>query len=117
MITPETFREGLIEALQLAQSARQIREYKARVPIADVVAEVFCIWEDLYHPSVPTFEVAFQAHERQALAAYEAACSAIAIEIGQIGVEEFLSTSQWRTLAAAAKEALEALGVDGEDAR
>ena len=107
---------GLVYALRLAQSAEQMREFQARVPIADVVSEIFCIWEDLYHPSVPMFAVAFQAHERQALAAYEAVCSAVAGEVGEIGVDEFLLTSQWRTLAAAAKETLGVLGVGGEDA-
>ncbi len=57
-IAPETLRQGLLEALQLASSAEVQRDYARRVVIADVPAEVFCSWEDLYYPETPAFEEA-----------------------------------------------------------
>ena len=60
-----------MDALRLAASAEAQRAYATRVPIADVTAEVFCVWEDVYTPDIDPHEKAFSADERTALAAYE----------------------------------------------
>ncbi|WP_374615834.1 hypothetical protein [Thauera aminoaromatica] len=110
-------RERIVEALRLAASAEVQDAYAARVPVADVPAEVFCTWEDHYVPDSPWFERAFTADERDALAAYEATCSAIARRVpDHVALAAFQASPAWRDLADAAVRTLAALNVAREDA-
>jgi len=56
-VTPsrDTIRSNILLALQLTASASMQRDYAARVPIANVPAEVLCGWEDSYWPGDPGF--------------------------------------------------------------
>jgi hypothetical protein len=72
MIEPQIYRDRLIEALELAASPHAQLEYAATVPLADVVAEIVCLWYDMYYPSDPMFAAAFNDSERAALAEYAA---------------------------------------------
>ncbi len=115
METPP-IRESIIEALCLAASAEQQKHYAADVPNANVVAEVFCSWEDNYVPDSPWLRQQFNQHELQALATYEAVSSAIASQLPEhLSVAEFQARSEWQDLASAAKEALAALGEQCDD--
>ncbi len=110
-------RERIIEALQLAASAETQAAYAASVPIANVPAEVFCTWEDHYVPDSPWFELAFDADERAALAAYETTCSAIARRVpNHLDLAAFQASPAWRELSDAAVRALAALNVTRDDA-
>jgi len=110
-------RERIVEALQLAASAEMQVAYGTRVPIANVPAEVFCMWEDHYVPDSPWFERAFTADERDALAAYEVTCSAIARRVpDHVHLAAFQASREWRDLADAAAHALAALKGVRDDA-
>ena len=110
-----TYRQGIIEALRLARSAQAQKDYAKRVPIADIVAEVFECWWDLYHPKSPEFQHAFTEPERKALAAYESECARIAAVTPRLDLENFQAMPQCRQLADAASRALVALGDIGDD--
>lgn len=71
MISSNELRNSIIAHLMLASSASSVRAYQEGVPIADVVAEVFCGWKDVYHPAVPPFGAAFAVYERVALAHFD----------------------------------------------
>ena len=110
-------RERLIEALQLAASAEAQAAYAARVPIADVPAEVFDTWGDHYVPDSPWFERAFTFDEREALAAYDATLSTIARRVADhVDLAAFQASPEWRDLADAAVRALATLKVAREGA-
>jgi hypothetical protein len=101
----------------LAASAEVQVAYAARVPIANVPAEVLCTWEDHYVPDSLWFDHAFTADERDALAAYDATCSAIARRLPEhMRLAAFQASPEWRDLADAAVRTLAALNVAREDA-
>jgi len=110
VITPSTYRKQIIESLRLACSAKQELEYKRKVPIADVVGEMFCEWEDIYHPSVPTFNVAFSPAERTALAKSDRLSGSVADRLETTSLEQFQVTAEWARLAQGARTVLAALG-------
>lgn len=110
-------REPIIEALRLAASAEAQRSYALAAPIADVPAEVFCMWEDFYVPDSPWFEAAFGPDEREALAHYQATSSAIAHRVPEhVALAAFQAMPEWAELAAAATRALAALQTTRDDA-
>jgi hypothetical protein len=89
MIEPETFRRRIGEALELAASTAAQSDYARDMPIADVVSEIFEIWHDIYHPSVPTFSVAFSRVEREALAEYGAILNSSSASLTGMTLREF----------------------------
>ena len=112
-----SIRDGIIEALRLAASAEKQQRYAADVSIADVPAEVFCIWQDQYVPDSPCLKQQFDAHEVDALASYAATCSHIARQLpDHLCVPAFQARDEWQDLASAARETLAALGVRCDDA-
>jgi len=61
-------RENLIDFLRTIASADKQLEYKKRVPIPNVSAELTRGWfDDLYHPNTSLFESAFNSQERREL--------------------------------------------------
>ena len=116
MIAAETFRENLRLALELAASPEEQRAYARRVPIAQVVAEVFETWTDIYHPDVPTFTVAFDEAERAALARYATFHELSLSSIG-LSLDEFQASAVSEVLAHAAATTLAALRHDGGGTR
>lgn len=75
---PRQIRRTLLDLLRLIASREQQLAYQARVPIADVSAELFCRWDDLYQPQAPALCQAFTASELQALADFDEALNQIA---------------------------------------
>ena len=62
-------RAGILELLELLADAAAQERYEHNVPIADVPAELCCMWfDDLYHPDSPAFQAAFTVAELDALA-------------------------------------------------
>ncbi|MBX7149709.1 hypothetical protein K1X76_11610 [bacterium] len=58
------FRQTILEALQLHSCLEEQIEYQKKVPIADVTAELVCIWfDDLYHPDTDLFRQSFTDDE------------------------------------------------------
>ncbi|MCP3998750.1 MAG: hypothetical protein GY722_27315 [bacterium] len=59
------------DLLELITSPEQQREYERDVPIADVPAELVCMWfDDLYHPDHEGFRCCFSDQELSALARF-----------------------------------------------
>lgn len=109
---PDLLRENLIETLRLASSIEAQREYERNAPIAQVPAEVFCLWGDQYHDDCRLLDQVFDPAERAALAAYDARLGEIAGASPRFsGVEEFYAHPCWRELAEAAARTLAALAV------
>lgn len=107
---PLPIRQRIIEALRLAASAEQQRRYEAAVPIADVTAEVFCIWGDNYFPDSPWLRRVFTPREQDVLARYAVVNDAIAPSLpDRLTLAEFQARPESRELADAAMRALAAL--------
>jgi hypothetical protein len=57
-------RKNIIETLQLIASLENQFSYEKNVPIANVPAELFCMWfDDFYHPNSTEFVNAFNTNE------------------------------------------------------
>ena len=64
-------RTSVIEVLQLLADPEAQREYERNVAIADVPAELFCLWfDDVYHPESPAHQAAFSPGELDLLAEF-----------------------------------------------
>lgn len=107
MIPPDRCRASIIESLWILASKRIQLEYQERVPFAPVQVEIFCQWEDLYCPSVKTFEDAFSEEERACLAAFEKLIDEVcAQEIDFPSLDDYQSSSICQRVSAAALETL-----------
>jgi hypothetical protein len=116
MISPEGYRKSVVESLNLASSVGLQVSYQAEVPNANVVGEIFCQWEEIYFPEVPSFEIAFVESERIALAKFEELVSEIADSLGEPSLESFHQSEECAALVTAAKSTLAALGEICDDA-
>ena len=57
-------RQSILETLELLSALDQQMEYEKNVSIADVPAELVCIWfDDLYHPDTDLFRQSFTEEE------------------------------------------------------
>jgi len=112
MIEPETFRSRIGEALELAASTAAQSDYARNVAIVDEVAEVFETWHDIYHPSVPTFSVAFSRAQREALAEYGLILDSMSTSLAGMTLGEFHASPLSRRLAQAAP--LSAISLDAQ---
>src|SRR5262249_55664930 len=74
---------------ELAASPAEQLDYARRVPIADVLAEVFELWGDFYQPRMPTFDIAFSPPERSALAECETVATTVAASTRHLTLQEF----------------------------
>ena len=64
-------RRNIIELVQTLASKEEQLAYERNVPIANVPAELICIWfDDLYHPQWDLFIEAFAPVERDRLAKF-----------------------------------------------
>jgi hypothetical protein len=107
-----SMRARVLEALTLLASEKKQREYQRTVPNVGVPAELFNQWDDCYFPQDASFRAGFAASELGALAQFDRVlnrvCDDTPNELPALG--EFLATEAWRTLSAAARDALSALG-------
>ena len=103
---PSILRKGVVEALEFASSFKAQLQYEDSVPIANVLAEIFCIWEDIYHPQVDAFKDAFSESESKALEAYNEKLSDIAASSKAKNLKEFQNSAEGLSLARAAAETL-----------
>jgi hypothetical protein len=64
-------RHNIVELVQTLASKEQQLAYQRNVPIANVPAELVCMWfDDLYHPQWDLFIEAFTLVERERLARF-----------------------------------------------
>lgn len=106
--TRSTFRE----LLELLSSREAQLRYEADVPIANVPAEMFCMWfDDHYHPETAWFSEAFTSHERQALTDFNAFFSGVTDRLPtDRGVAGLHAEPVWDEVCARAADALAELG-------
>lgn len=101
----------IIELLQLLASEQKQLDYEKDVPIADVPAELLCMWfDDLYHPAL--VEAQFSPNEAAALAKfnaiYEIESRKLPRSSGTIRI--WLADPTWRRIMVAANQALKEIG-------
>lgn len=107
LLTRSLFRE----LLELLSSREAQAQYEVDVPIANVPAELLCMWfDDRYHPETVWFTEAFTSRERAALAAFDAFFSAVADGLPtEGGVMVLHAESVWTGVCEKAAEVLAAL--------
>lgn len=104
LLTRSTCRE----LLKLLSNREAQLRYEADVPVANVPAELLCMWfDDHYHPETAWFSQAFTDHERQALADFNAFFSGVAGRLPtDQGVAGLHAEPVWDDVCAKASEAL-----------
>ena len=64
-----TFRDFVIDSLELISSERKQLEYEKNVPHVDITVELVCDWfDDSYYPEESDFLAEFNENELEALA-------------------------------------------------
>jgi hypothetical protein len=64
-------RNNIVGLMRMLASKDEQLAYERDVPIADVPAELVCMWfDDLYHPDTDLFLEAFSPSERERLARF-----------------------------------------------
>lgn len=99
-----SIRTAIIEAIELLSLPSEQLAYEKNVPIANVPAELICIFcDDLYHPESEQLLSQFNAEEMNGLAHLNGVlCEAAEIEVSS--VSELLKNDQWKTVINVAKE-------------
>ncbi len=108
----ETLRGNMRELLSLLASPEAQRKYEASVPIADVPAELVCLWfDDQYAPASRAFRESFTDSELQLLAefhsVYEARVKSLPTAGGLAALQQ---SSEWNEIVDRAAQALGRLG-------
>jgi hypothetical protein len=116
MISPEDLHAVLVESLLYIASSEKAREYQRNAPIADVPAELFCQWDDEYHPEDPVLPEAFTENELKALASFHRQFEKVADATPDIlpPLEEFFTLPEFQSLQRRAVQTLAALGVHAQ---
>ena len=103
-------RRHIVELVQLLASSEQQLAYQRDVPIANVPAELVCMWfDDLYHPQWDLFVEAFSETERNRLATFHRFYDARVEQLPN-SLEEMHQSVVWRDVMSEAKQVLNDLG-------
>ena len=111
----QSFREQIVGLLRLLGNPEAQLAYERRVRIANVPAELFCMWfDDQYHPDTDVFRSSFLPRERLILAEFHQKFDSIARALpGEFETVAALhARSEWSRLMQAAADTLSALGED-----
>ena len=103
----------IIELLSLLSSEEEQLDYETKVPIADVPAELLCMWfDDQYQPDDALFISCFSADELAALADFHKYYDEQTRRLPESrgSVRTWLASAVWRGIMLEAKKALERLG-------
>lgn len=108
LATRKVFRE----LLGLLSDPEEQRAYARDVPIANVPAELVCQWfDDHYHATSMSFNRAFSADERRALADFNLTFESRRSQLPDTGdIQVLQSSDAWASAMSAAAHALAALG-------
>jgi hypothetical protein len=114
---PPELRGRVLEILELLADRDAQLAYQAAVPDVDVAAELFNQWDDAYHDGDATFERQFSPAELAALRTFGDVLDDVAARTPQQlpPLAVFVTTSEWRELAAGARTALSQLDVTRRD--
>lgn len=61
----KTIRKNIFELLELWSSQEEQIEYQKNIPIAQVSTELFCEWDDFYHPETEVNKLSFSEIESE----------------------------------------------------
>jgi hypothetical protein len=109
---PAVIREQVRSLLALLADAKAQRDYEVNVPVANVPAELLCMWfDDLYHADDAGFRAAFSSDELSALARFDQQYRTIADEIGPMSgsVADLQAKSAWTRWLGVAAAALRSI--------
>ena len=96
----EPIRSSLLGLLDLIGDFEAQRAYEQNVPIANVPAELVCMWFDAYHPDSEQHAKAFSAREQELLARFHAAYDECADDLPcDNGIAVLQQSSQWIALS------------------
>ena len=106
-------RSTVLEILELISSKEKQIKYQNEVPIAQVPAELFCLWTDIYlfEEDPATYEAIFSPSELKILNEFDAFLPSISVVTPEElpSLEEFSETDEWKRLSGAAADALRKL--------
>ena len=97
----ERIRKNVFDVIEMWTSAESQIEYQLNVPIADVSAEIFCQWDDSYHPdSDEHFNRFFENRELKLLAEFDKALNSISNKSTKRlpSIEKYVKTDDWKFL-------------------
>ena len=109
----ESSRQRIIETLQLLASKDEQLEYRRRVPIADVSAELVCCWDDVFWPDDKNLRTEFS--EWSALLRFHSVFERVCRVLPHHPlppIEQFIESPHWLLLSRAAARALNAISND-----
>ena len=104
-------RKQIIESLELLASRDEQLAYQDTVPIADVSAELFCAWDDVFSPRYDLSGI-FSADEQTALLAFHDVFQRVCRLLPHSPlppIREFVHSPHWLQLSRAATRTLHAL--------
>lgn len=112
MEVDQPLRELYRELLVLLSDSDAQLAYEVNVPIANVPAELVCMWfDDLYLPDSVLFRDSFSPEEAVVLAEFNSTYDAYEDKLPMDeGVVALHASSEWATVMAAATAALDSLG-------
>ncbi len=95
---PETFRERVVEHLELLSSIEEQLKYQRDVPIANVPAELVCYWfDDLDMPnSLQSCGDEFTEDELNTLRSFHEAFDKVHIVKQDIHLNDLISSDDWK---------------------
>jgi len=95
MTNESDFRASIKEFLELLSSKEQQLKYKANVPIADVAAELVCMWfDDMYHPDTDLFKRSFTPKEISQLSTFNSVYDNLANKLPDT-LEGYHKSKEW----------------------
>lgn len=96
----KTIRKNIFELLELWSSKEEQIEYQKNVPIAQVSAELFCQWDDFYHPETEAHKLAFSEIESEMIESFYSKLKLISNETTEWlpYIDEFILTKEWIVL-------------------
>jgi len=107
----DTPKQRIVETLKLLASRDEQMEYRRRVPIANVSAELFCFWDDVFWPDDAKLRAEFSESEWTALLRFHSVFE----RVGRLlphhplpPIEQFVQSPHWLQLSRAAARALQA---------
>jgi hypothetical protein len=99
-----SLRKSTIEMIELLSLLSEQLKYEKDVPIADVPAELICMFcDDLYHPKSERFIAEFSEDELKSMAHMYGLLSEAA-RVTVHSVTELQKRSEWRSVVSLAKE-------------
>ena len=103
-----SFRDNAIELLELLSSLDAQSEYQKNVPIANVPAELLCMWFDDFYHLTDEFKVDFTKSELMMLSSFHSFFedSINKLPDSSKGLEALQSSSVWLEVTEKAKAAL-----------